>query len=138
MLGLCITGLLVYLPTYPKRRTPATQAKKRFPKPLHPRSEDDCVQCRTTTRGASHLLRADPLPPWSTVKSPRGRKKSISTEGYACRNPACAYRLIMDAHHHALVADAQHGHDRIRDFCIVLGQLAGVFASEVAIPIRCT
>jgi len=56
-----------------------------------------------------------PPPPWHQVKSPRGRKKSINTEGYACRNAECPYRLITDAQVHALVGDGFHGHDHIPD-----------------------
>ena len=48
-------------------------------------------------------------------QKPRGRRKFIPTEGYACLNPDCRYRLITDARIHALVGDGVHGHDRIPD-----------------------
>jgi IS1 family transposase len=90
--------------------------KPHTPKPLTPRSEDDCPHCRTKPARFTRLRPADPPPPpWSTVKSPRGRKKSIPTEGYACLNAKCPYRLITDARVHALVGNGVHGHDRIPD-----------------------
>lgn len=96
--------------------TRLTNPQPRSPKPLAPRSEDDCPHCRTNPAPSTRLRPAGPPPPpWPTVKGPRGRKKSINTEGYACLNPKCPYRLITDARIHALVGDGAHGHDRIPD-----------------------
>jgi IS1 family transposase len=95
------------------------QPPQRSPQPLIPRAQDDCPLCRTFL-AHTHVpqLRpaAPPPPPWSTVKKPRGRTKSSATNGFACRQPTCAYRLITEARHHALVADGTHGRDRIPDF----------------------
>ena len=91
--------------------------KTKVPQSLTPRSEDDCPRCRTNTVRSPRLHLADPPPPpWNQVKSPRGRKKSIPTEGYACLNPHCPYRLITDARVQALVGDGTHGHDHIPDW----------------------
>ena len=82
ILGLCFTGLIIYLLSRSTGDAPPFLSKKRSPKPLKPRPADDCAQCRTPRHLSPQLLPADPPPPpWSHVKSPRGRKKSFSTEG---------------------------------------------------------
>ena len=58
-----------------------------------------------------------PAHPWSEVKSRRGAPKRVNTEGFACPNQQCQYFGITDAHIHALVGDATHGHaERIQTF----------------------
>ena len=90
LLWLNLSWLIAY---HLSQRTAVSQrasSKPRIPKPLTPRSEDDCPHCRTTSVRFTRLCPADPPPPpWNQVKSPRGRKKSINTEGYACRNAGC-------------------------------------------------
>jgi hypothetical protein len=53
------------------------------------------------------------------MKSRRGRKKQIVTEGHACRNPECAYRGIRNQSLHALIGYGSHGKcERMQDlFC---------------------
>jgi hypothetical protein len=41
--------------------------------------------------------------PWSDCKSPRGRKKTVDTSGYACPQSGCDYLGITDPDIHALV-----------------------------------
>jgi transposase-like protein len=57
--------------------------------------------------------------PWCEVKSRRGRKKRIDTEGHACWNKECDYYGVTDARIHALVGYGHHGKgERIQDlFC---------------------
>lgn len=50
--------------------------------------------------------------PWSSQKSPRGAKKRLNTQGWACLNEACPYFGIRDAALHALVSDGKRGKDR--------------------------
>ena len=93
-----------------------TSPKPRSLKPLTPRPEDDCPDCQVAPVRSTRLRPADPPPlPWPAVKSRRGRRKSIRTEGYACRNSECPYRLITDSRVHALVGDGFHGRDHIPD-----------------------
>jgi IS1 family transposase/transposase-like protein len=75
---------------------------------LRPRTPDDCPRCR---HAADLLERSDPLavPPWRQGPSRRGAPRRISTEGYACRQPACPYYGITDRDIHALVADGRYG-----------------------------
>jgi IS1 family transposase len=116
LLWLSLSWLMAYLISGLTSVTHRASPKPRNPKSLRPRSEDDCPHCRTNTVRSPRLRLADPPPPpWHQVKSPRGRKKSINTEGYACRNAQCPYRLITDARVHALVGDGFHGHDHIPD-----------------------
>jgi hypothetical protein len=51
------------------------------------------------------------------MKGKGGRKKYISTAGYFCPNPDCAYFGISDEQVHALVGDGRHGKtEPIQDF----------------------
>ena len=56
---------------------------------LRARTPDDCPYCRQKQASrCERVVRERELPrPWSEVKSRRGRKKQIMTEGHACRNP---------------------------------------------------
>ena len=47
--------------------------------------------------------------PWREVKSRRGRKKEVDTEGYACPTETCDYAGITDSEVHALVGYGGHG-----------------------------
>ena len=118
LLWLNLSWLIAYHLSQLTSGTPRARSEPRIPKPLTPRSEDDCPHCRTHTARSTRLRPADPPPPpWPTLKSPRGRKKSINTDGYACLNAHCPYRLITNARVHALVGDGfhGHGHDHIPD-----------------------
>jgi hypothetical protein len=108
--------LIVYLSSEWTSVSFRSTRAKRVPKPLTPRPPDDCPDCQLDPAHSIALGPAEPPPPpWRAVKSPRGRPKSIDTAGYACLNPACAYRLMTDVHVHALVGDGTHGRDRIQD-----------------------
>jgi transposase-like protein len=83
---------------------------------VRPRTPDDCPRCRLA---AGPLQRADTsaVPPWRQGRSRRGAPRRVSTEGYACHQPACPYYGVTDAAIHALVADGYHGRsDHIRRF----------------------
>jgi hypothetical protein len=62
--------------------------------------------------------------PWSEVRNRRGRKKGISTQGYACNNRECVYFHVIDESIHALVGYGCHGKkERIQDLiCQACGQ----------------
>ena len=75
---------------------------------LKPKAPDDCPAC---TKGFTILpLRPQPEPPpWSQIKSTRGRKKTLDTNGFCCFNPLCTYFAITDATIHALVGNGKPG-----------------------------
>ena len=82
---------------------------------LRPRTPLDCPICRLSSSG----MRPVPAPvrPWSEVKSRRGARKRVNTEGFACPNQQCLYFGITDARIHALVGDGKHGQaERIQTF----------------------
>jgi IS1 family transposase len=91
------------------RRIPK-EPQPKTPRPLKPKSEDDCHQCKAEKGISPHtLVLATPPAPWCEVRSRRGRKKTIHTQGYACNNPECIYYRIMDESIHALVGYGFHG-----------------------------
>jgi IS1 family transposase len=98
---------------WPSPATPRTNPKP-TPRPLKPRTPDDCPACRAAQPSLPPA--STPLKPYSQVKGPRGRKKRIATTGYACPNPDCLYYGITDDQIHALVGCGGHGsHEYIRD-----------------------
>lgn len=95
---------------------PVVTAPRERPK-LRPRTPKSCAECQDEGGLEIELLRD--VRPWNAVRSRRGRKKRIDTEGHACWNPGCDYYGITDARVHALVGYGHHGKkDRIQDlFC---------------------
>ena len=83
--------------------------KQKTPRPLKPKTADDCPFCQTEKEKQDNPLPEQALKPWSEVKSSCGRKKSHSTQGYACPNQDCNYFGIGDEHIHALVGYGWHG-----------------------------
>ena len=84
---------------------------------LKPRTPLDCPVCRRPPGPVQPTPSPDPVIPWCQVKSRRGAPKRISTQGFACPNPACPYYRITDAAVHALVGNGTHGkHERIQTF----------------------
>ena len=80
---------------------------KPTPRPLKPRTPDDCPACRAAQPGLTPISTA--LTPYSQIKSPRGRRKRVATAGYACPNSDCPYFGITDGQIHALVGYGGHG-----------------------------
>ena len=88
---------------------------KPTPRPLIPRTPDDCPACRAAQPGLPPPASTSPKP-YSQMKSPRGRRKRIATAGYACPNPDCKYYGVTDDQVHALVGYGGHGRQEyIRD-----------------------
>jgi IS1 family transposase len=98
----------------PKRRK---DKKPRIAKPLKPKTPDDCLFCQAEKAYPPKKPQTQQMPrPWSEVRNRRGRKKGISTQGYACNNRKCDYYRIMDEKMHALVGYGHHGkNERIQD-----------------------
>lgn len=78
----------------------------RRPWHLRPRTPKDCPLCQGKQPHSHH---APDIIPWSHVKSKRGRRKTLVSEGHACPNKNCLYYGITDQHIHALVGDGVEG-----------------------------
>ena len=80
------------------------EKKAKTPKPLKPKTPEDCAMCREAKALPPKEVQPCQMPcPWSAVRNRRGRQKSISTQGYASNNRKCVYFHIMDEKVHALV-----------------------------------
>ena len=84
-------------------RSQGPRNKPKTPRPLKPKTEDDCPYCR----GEKEIIIEKPgtcgsLRPWSEVRKRRGRRKTIFTQGYACEHPKYIYYRINDQRIHSL------------------------------------
>jgi transposase-like protein/IS1 family transposase len=92
------------------------RVKARLPRRWKPRSPMDCPHCRQDLRLESRPVQRE-VEPYSARKSTRGRKKEISTAGFACLNPQCDYFGVTDDQVHALVGNGKRGiHNDIQQF----------------------
>ncbi len=85
------------------------------PRVWKPRGPDDCPQCREKISLSFFRPRTDVIP-YAERKSPRGRKKTIATEGYTCPNQKCAYFGVVPEALHALVGNGKRGAQQIQYF----------------------
>ena len=85
-----------------------TYQKDRLPRQWRPKSPADCPQCQQGITFAHPQINWD-VQPYCEYKSRRGRKKSVSTAGYACPNPRCRYFGNTRADVHALVSHGKRG-----------------------------
>ncbi len=117
-LTLLFLALLLQLGHFPGRR-PTRPTQHRSPRPLRPRTPDDCPFCRESGETPAN---SKTVIPYAQRKNPRGplREKTIDTQGYACPHPDCAYFQITDATVHALIAYGHHGrYEPIQDlYCM--------------------
>ena len=89
------------------------KSKKGPPRQWKPRNPKKCPACRAgVCLPAFHPKRQ--VTPWQEVKSTRGRKKRIDTQGHCCLTPRCAYFGINDATIHALVGNGKDGPNKIQ------------------------
>ena len=94
-----------------------------------PASPHDCALC--CNQVGLHVIRQHDVVPYYLTKSPRGRKKSVSTHGFTCPNPACTYCGISDDNVHALVGYGTHnGIQRFK-----CQSCAKVFTSRIGTPL---
>ena len=88
-------------------------AKGKVQRQLRPATPRDCPECRVQRE---RMVEKAAVRPWKEVKSRRGKRKTVDTEGHACWNPACEYYGITDSRVHALVGYGGHGkQERIQD-----------------------
>jgi len=73
---------------------------------LRARTPKDCPQCQNKL---PHTHQPPDIIPWSQVKSQRGRRKALVSEGHACPNKDCTYYGVTDQNIHALVGDGVEG-----------------------------
>ncbi len=108
-LGLALVFLveLALLGHFPDWRPTPPPTKHRSPRPLRPRTPDDCPLCRES-RATPANRKA--VAPYAQRKSPCGplREKTIDTQGYACPHPDCACFQVTDATVHALIGYGHH------------------------------
>lgn len=86
---------------------------------MKPKNENDCPFCIAEKAAGNHRIESCTHPPisWRLRKGRGGRKKRISSRGYACPNPKCEYYGIIDDQIHPLMGCGSHGKwEAIRDF----------------------
>lgn len=101
LLTLLFLGLWVSPAQSDHRPAPAKHAH-RGPRPLRPRTPDDCPKCRDATV-APPATTACSVGPDAQRKSRRGRRKTVDTQGQACPNPDGDHHQVTDPASHALV-----------------------------------
>ncbi len=77
------------------------------------KSEEACPHCQAKAQVTVKRLQTEGVP-YVQIKSRRGRRKGLNTEGYACPNPECAYFRIRDAGRHALAGYGKDGQQHIQ------------------------
>jgi transposase-like protein len=94
---------------------PISAPKRRTPRPLKPRTPNDCPVCgRPHPTPLAGNVRKPGVLPWRERKSARGKRKTICTAGHACPRPDCDYFGNSDSTFHALVGDGKRGPDGIQ------------------------
>ena len=100
LIAVWVIGLVWHVKWFAPRREGAQAATiarpSKEPRTLKPRTPEDCPTCRGeqsphATSEAQTATARGGLTPYGQVKSPWGCKKRLSTAGYACPNPSCAY-----------------------------------------------
>ena len=104
-LALLLLALLIAL-GHPGWRSTPQHAQRRSPRPLRPHAPEDCPECRCAEGSSSLTRRA--VTPYAQRKSPRSRKKTLDTLGYACPHPDSDYLQVTDASIHACAGYPVH------------------------------
>ena len=88
---------------------------RKTPRPLKPRTPDDCPVCgRPHPTSLWGNNRKPGVLPWRERKSRRGKPKTVCTAGWACPTPACDYYGNTDSTYHALVGNGVRGVDGVQ------------------------
>jgi hypothetical protein len=98
MLAFFVAGQLLKLREIPStcshksKRAQNPSILTKIPRPLKPRSADDCdLCCGAKSKPLKSVTEGPVVRPWPELKSRRGHPKQISTEGFACANVSCQY-----------------------------------------------
>jgi IS1 family transposase len=83
--------------------------KKGPPRNWKPKNPKKCPACQAGVCLPALFHPRREVIPWREVKSPRGRKKEVDTQGHCCLNSRCIYFGIIDAAVRALVGDGKGG-----------------------------
>jgi transposase-like protein len=104
--------------TRPPVAVAVSSPQPKTPRPLKPRTPNDCPVCGRPhpTPLVGHVRQPGVLP-WCERKSSRGRPKTICTAGDACPRPDCDYFGNTNPTFHALVGDGKRGADGIQGLC---------------------
>ena len=109
------------------------RVKDRMPWQWRPKSPEDYPLCQTEIEVIA-IPGQPEVTPYSIQKSPRGRKKTITTQGFACPYETCQYFGVQDEPVHALVGYGKLGVNKdIQRFkCQACG---GTFSSRKGTPL---
>ena len=108
---LVLGGLLFWAlwPLYKgKMRKMWQRVKDRMPRQWRPKSPEDCPWCQDELEILT-IPNPPDVTPYGQQKSPRGRKKTITTQGFACPEMTCKYCGMPDERVHALVGYGKLG-----------------------------
>jgi transposase-like protein/IS1 family transposase len=86
--------------------------KDRLPRHWRPKSAADCPLCQLETRIEKQPEPREGPAPYRAIKSARGRKKQLDTEGWACPNECCNYYGETNASRHAVIGHGKIGQDK--------------------------
>jgi transposase-like protein/IS1 family transposase len=109
------------------------RVKDHMPRQWRPKSPEDCPWCQDELEIL--VVPSQPeVTPYGEVKSSRGRKKTVSTQSFACPEVTCKYFGITDEAVHALVGYGKLGMkgDIQRFKCQACG---GTFSSRKGTPL---
>ena len=81
------------------------------PRRWRAKSPHDCLACQEARQCVSltAVRVSQEVPPWSEIKSTRGRKKRVETRGFTCPRASCKYFGKTDLEVHSLVGYGKCG-----------------------------
>jgi hypothetical protein len=109
------------------------RVKDQMPRQWQPKSPEDCPLCQAEVEVIAVPSQPEVVP-YSIQKSLRGRRKTITTQGFACPYETCRYFGVQDEPVHALVGYGRLGanQDIQRFKCQACG---GTFSSRKGTPL---
>jgi transposase-like protein len=84
------------------------RVKDQLPRQWRPKCPEDCPLCQVEIEVIAVPSQPE-VTPYRARKSPRGRKKTIPTQGFACPYETCEYVGVRDDQMHALVGYGKLG-----------------------------
>ena len=140
-LALLFLALLLKLGHFPGWCPAPQPTKRRSPRPLRPRTPDDCPFGQETDGSPAG---PKTVVPYSQRKSPRGRKKGLDPQGYAWPHPDCDYFRNANVAGGAGCSDLSSTADRVcidnkipsgnRSRMPAMGRPVSIYAARTADP----